>query len=163
MTRRDYILGDSSLSAYEGWKTSSRTGQTSPTVPRTTQEPYSGGGAGTCFACSGRVGGLVAVAHDILAGMSGRSRSRRGRGGTAPKRRSTVRGGRARGGGRQALRLPSLREVYDAVIAGCADLESATDALDAELWLAANVCAIRAEAPDEQAYHLAMLDLVDER
>ena len=58
--------------------------------------------------------------------------------------------------------MPSLREVYDAVIAGCADLESATDALDAELWLAANVCAIRAEAPDEQAYHLAMLDLVDE-
>ncbi len=60
------------------------------------------------------------------------------------------------------LRLPGLREVYDAVIAGCAELESAADALDAELWLAANVCAIRAEAPDTQTYHLAMLDLIDE-
>jgi hypothetical protein len=60
------------------------------------------------------------------------------------------------------LRLPGLREVYDAVIAGCAELESAADALDAELWLAANVCAIRAEAPDAQTYHLAMLDLIDE-
>jgi len=60
------------------------------------------------------------------------------------------------------LRLPGLRELYDAVIAGCAELESAADALDAELWLAANVCAIRAEAPDAHTYHLAMLDLVDE-
>jgi len=60
------------------------------------------------------------------------------------------------------LRLPGLQEVYDAVIAGCADLAAAADALDAELWLAANVCAIRAEAPDNNAFHLAMLDLIDE-
>ncbi len=60
------------------------------------------------------------------------------------------------------LRLPGLREVYDAVVAACADLEAAADALDAELWLAANVCAIRAEAPDDEVFHLAMLDLIDE-
>jgi hypothetical protein len=60
------------------------------------------------------------------------------------------------------LRLPGLREVYDAVIAACADLEAAADALDAELWLAANVCAVRTSAPDDEAFHLAMLDLIDE-
>jgi hypothetical protein len=47
------------------------------------------------------------------------------------------------------------------VIAGCADLETAADALDAELWLAANVWAIRAEAPDDESFDVAMLDLVD--
>jgi len=52
--------------------------------------------------------------------------------------------------------------VYDAVLAGSADLADAADALDAELWLAANVCAIRATAPDDAGYHLAMLDLIDE-
>gem|GEM_PF-1133130 len=60
------------------------------------------------------------------------------------------------------LRLPGLREVYDAVIAGCAELETAADALDAELWLAANVCAIQAEAPGDDAFHTAMLDLIGE-
>jgi hypothetical protein len=52
--------------------------------------------------------------------------------------------------------------VYDAVLAGSADLADAADALDAELWLAVNVCAIRATAPDDEAYGLAMLDLIDE-
>jgi hypothetical protein len=52
--------------------------------------------------------------------------------------------------------------VYDAVIAVSAALETATDALEAELWLAANVCAIRTDAPDDDAYHLAMLDVIDE-
>lgn len=59
------------------------------------------------------------------------------------------------------LRLPGLREVYSAVVDACPDLEIATDALDAELWLAANVCAIRAKAPDDDMFHLAMLDLID--
>jgi hypothetical protein len=63
---------------------------------------------------------------------------------------------------RRALRLPGLRDVYDAVLAGSADLAAAADALDAELWLAANVCAIRATAPDDDGYRLAMLDLIDE-
>jgi hypothetical protein len=87
--------------------------------------------------------------------MGGKKTSRRAR--TGSTRRSAAGGSR-----RQALRLPGLREVYDAVIAASADLETATDALAAELWLAANVCAIRTEAPDDDAYHLAMLDLIDE-
>lgn len=99
----------------------------------------------------------LAVAREILAGMGGKNRSRRGRGQTARARRSTTRGRT-----RQTLRLPGLREVYDAVIAGCAGLATAADALDAELWLAANVCAIRADAPDDGAFQLAMLDLIDE-
>jgi hypothetical protein len=101
--------------------------------------------------------GLPAAAREILAGMGGKNRGRRARAQTAPTRRPT-----ARGRTRQVLRLPGMREVYDAVIAACADLEAAADALDAELWLAANVCAIRAEAPDDDAFHLAMLDLIDE-
>ncbi|MBM0235880.1 hypothetical protein JNW88_00055 [Micromonospora sp. ATA32] len=59
------------------------------------------------------------------------------------------------------LRLRGLGEVYDAVIAGCADLVKAADALDAELWLAVNVCAIRAKASDDDAFSRAMLDLID--
>lgn len=63
---------------------------------------------------------------------------------------------------RRAPRLPGLRKVYDAVIAGCADLEAVTEALDAELWLAANVCVLRDKAPDDEAFRLAMLDVIDE-
>jgi len=48
------------------------------------------------------------------------------------------------------------------VIDGCAELETVTDALEAELWLANNVCTIRGKAPDDDAFQLAMLDLVDE-
>jgi hypothetical protein len=98
--------------------------------------------------------GLPAAVREILAGMGGKNR---GRVRTALARRSTS-GGRKG----QVLRLPGLREVYDAVIAASADLEAAADALEAELWLAANVCAIRTEAPDDEAYHLAMLDVIDE-
>lgn len=92
-------------------------------------------------------------ACDILVGMSAKSRRAR----TKPVRRVP---GRATPRGR--LRLPGLRKVYDAVLGCCAELLSITDALDAELWLAANVCAIRTSAPDEQAYRLAMLDVIDE-
>lgn len=87
--------------------------------------------------------------------MGGKKTGRRGR--TTSTRRPTA-GSRVR----QRLRLPGLREVYDAVLAASADLQVAADALDAELWLAANVCGIRTEAPDDDAYHLAMLDLIDE-
>lgn len=62
----------------------------------------------------------------------------------------------------RALRLPGLRDVYDAVLAASAGLAAVADALDAELWLAANVCAIRATPPDDDTYRLAMHDLIDQ-
>ena len=89
--------------------------------------------------------------------MGGKSRSRQGRKKSTPARRSP-----GRGVTRRALHLPGLRDVYDAVLASSADLAAVADALDAELWLAANVCAIRAKAPDDDGYRLAMLDLIDE-
>jgi hypothetical protein len=48
------------------------------------------------------------------------------------------------------------------MIAACPQLVAVPDAFDAELWLAGNVCSLRADAPDDQTFHLAMLDLVDE-
>ena len=87
--------------------------------------------------------------------MGAKNRSRRTRGQAATRRSG------AHGRTSQALRLPGLREVYDAMIAACPQLVAVPDALDAELWLAANVCSLRADAPDDQTFHLAMLDLVD--
>jgi len=89
--------------------------------------------------------------------MGGKSRSRHGRKKSTPARRSPGPGGK-----RQVLRLPGLRDVYDAVLAGSAELAAAADALDAELWLADNVCAIRSAAPDDERFVLAMLDVIDE-
>lgn len=94
--------------------------------------------------------------REILTGMSSKSRRRSSHAGATPAKRSK------RGVARQRLRLPGLRDVYDAVLTACAELPSTSDALDAELWLAENVCAIRTSAPDDQAFHLAMLDLIDE-
>ncbi|MBN1172013.1 MAG: hypothetical protein JXA67_07545 [Micromonosporaceae bacterium] len=104
----------------------------------------------------GEAAGSATGVRGTLTGMSGKSRRRSSRAGTTSTQRS------ARGASRQRLRLPGLREVYDAVLAACAELSSTADALDAELWLAANVCAMRASAPDSTAFQLAMLDLVDE-
>jgi hypothetical protein len=87
--------------------------------------------------------------------MGGKNRGRRTRG------QATARRAGAHGRTSQALRLPGLREVYDATIAACSQLAAVPDALDAELWLAGNVCSLRTDAPDDQTFHLAMLDLVD--
>jgi hypothetical protein len=48
------------------------------------------------------------------------------------------------------------------VIGSCAELAAAADALDAELWLAGTVGALQGNAPTGEAFHLAMLDLIDE-
>ena len=88
--------------------------------------------------------------------MSAKNRSRRDQTQAAARRSG------ARGRTRQVLRLPGLRELYEAMIGACPQLVAVADALDAELWLAGNVCALRADAPDDQTFHLAMLDLVDE-
>jgi hypothetical protein len=105
------------------------------------------------YARAGGIAGTPTNAYDILMGMSAKSRRAR----TKPVRQAA---GGALAHGR--LRLPGLREVYHAVIGSCTELLSITDALDAELWLAANICAIRTSAPDEQVYRLAMLDVIDE-
>jgi hypothetical protein len=88
--------------------------------------------------------------------MSAKNRSRRTRNQLAARRSG------ARGRTSQVLRLPGLRELYDAMIAACPELVAVNDALDAELWLAGNVCAMRADTPTAAAFQLAMLDLVDE-
>ena len=88
--------------------------------------------------------------------MGAKNRSRRTRTQAAARRSGT------HGRTRRVLRLPGLRELYDAMIGASPQLVAVADALDAELWLAGNVCALRADAPDDQTFHLAMLDLVDE-
>jgi len=60
------------------------------------------------------------------------------------------------------LRVPEAREVYDAVIADSAELMTATDALDVEVWVASNISAMRVDVPTDEAFTLLLLDLIDE-
>jgi hypothetical protein len=52
--------------------------------------------------------------------------------------------------------------VYAAVIADSAELLTATDALDAEIWVASNISAMRVDVPTDEAFTLLLLDLIDE-
>jgi len=88
--------------------------------------------------------------------MSGRSRPRKARRDPMPSARRQTHAAPT------ALRLPGLRSVYDAVIGACGELAGVTNALDAELWLAANINVLRAKAPTGEVFHLAMLDLIEQ-
>ncbi len=95
----------------------------------------------------------------MLGGVSGKNRSQRKRRQNKARARHGI---PTRGRARTALRLPGLREVYEAVIESSDELVAAEDAFDAEVWLGANVAGLRAHAPTDEVYHLAMLDLIDE-
>ncbi len=60
------------------------------------------------------------------------------------------------------MRVPEAGEVYDAVIADSAELMTATDALDAEVWVASNISAMRIDVPTDEAFTVLLLDLIDE-
>jgi hypothetical protein len=67
-----------------------------------------------------------------------------------------------RGGAGKGLRVPAAREVYAAAIADSAELMAAVDALDAEVWVASNISAMRCDVPTDEAFTLLLLDLIDE-
>jgi hypothetical protein len=48
------------------------------------------------------------------------------------------------------------------VIADSAELMAAADALDAEVWVASNISAMRTDAPTDEAFTVLLLDLIDE-
>lgn len=60
------------------------------------------------------------------------------------------------------MRVPEAGEVYAAAIADSAELMSAADALDAEIWVASNISAMRVDVPTDEAFALLLLDLIDE-
>jgi hypothetical protein len=95
------------------------------------------------------------VSHDILVRVSGQTMNRSIR---QQKPSSQRRGG----GAGKGLRVPAAREVYAAAIAGSAELMAAVDALDAELWVASNISAMRCDVPTDEAFTLLLLDLIDE-
>src|SRR5262249_7455208 len=93
----------------------------------------------------------------MLAGMGGRARSERVSRQGLPSQR------RGRGGpGRRGLRVPDAREVYAAAITDSAELMAATDALDAEVWGASTISAMRVDVPTDEVFTLLLLDLIDE-
>jgi hypothetical protein len=48
------------------------------------------------------------------------------------------------------------------VIADSTELMAAADALDAEVWVASNISAMRTDAPTDEAFTVLLLDLIDE-
>jgi hypothetical protein len=52
--------------------------------------------------------------------------------------------------------------VYAAAIADSAELMAAADALDAEVWVASNISAMRIDVPTDEAFTVLLLDLIDE-
>jgi len=92
----------------------------------------------------------------MLARMNGRA----GSGRASRRGLSAQRPGR--GGPGRRLRVPEARAAYAAAIADSAALLAATDALDAEVWVASNISAMRSEVPTDEAFTVLLLDLIDE-
>ncbi|MEU5943790.1 hypothetical protein ABZ807_32605 [Micromonospora sp. NPDC047548] len=67
-----------------------------------------------------------------------------------------------RGGPSRRLRVPEARAAYAGAIADCAELMAAADALDAEVWVASNISAMRSDVPTDEAFTVLLLDLIDE-
>jgi hypothetical protein len=99
---------------------------------------------------------MVNLSRGMLARVGGRSGSGRS------SRQRLVSQRRGRGGAGKRLRVPEAGEVYAAVIADSAELLTAADALDAEIWVASNISAMRVDVPTDEAFTLLLLDLVDE-
>jgi hypothetical protein len=92
----------------------------------------------------------------MLAGMGGRAGGgRAGRQGLPSQRRG-------RAGPAKRLRVPEARELYSGVIADSAELMVAADALDAEIWVASNISAMRSDVPTDEAFTVLLLDLIEE-
>ena len=84
--------------------------------------------------------------HGMLVRMGGRAKSGRvGRNGVPAQRRG-------RGGPARRLRVPEARDIYAAAITDSVELMAAADALDAEVWVASNVSAMRVDVPSDEAF-----------
>lgn len=92
----------------------------------------------------------------MLARMGGRAGSGRA------SRRGRLAQRPGRGGPGRRLRVPEARAAYAAVIADSPELMAAADALDAEVWVASNISAMRTDVPADEAFTVLLLDLIDE-
>jgi hypothetical protein len=92
----------------------------------------------------------------MLAGMGGRA------GGGRASRQGLPSQRRSRAGHAKRLRVPEARAAYTAAIADSAELMAADDALDAEIWVASNISAMRIDVPTDEAFTVLLLDLIDE-
>ncbi|GAA2216687.1 hypothetical protein GCM10010429_44850 [Micromonospora olivasterospora] len=92
----------------------------------------------------------------MLARMGGREGSRRASRRGLPAQRP------GRGSPGRRLRVPEARAAYAAAIADSAALLAAADALDAEVWVASNISAMRSDVPTDEVFTVLLLDLIDE-
>jgi hypothetical protein len=92
----------------------------------------------------------------MLARMGGRAGSGRASRRGLPAQRP------GRGGPSRQLRVPEARAAYAAAIADSAELMAAADALDAEVWVASNIFAMRTDVPTDEAFTGLLFDLIDE-